>query len=245
MIGTNTLYDIKKDPQERSANRNPVAKAWLKTRLNIAMAPYRKRYEESRKGTPDHPFYYPIEAFRLSPRDSVATYDMVQFRSAIPELLKNVDPGKTWLLNTCWLQAGLVCAPARQSHSIVISAAVPSATYRIYALFECDRERYSSAEETGFRFRFSSEEPFLYPYEVYPTEDCHLHQRYYYLDLGNITVTEDVFSLEICFDSFEDGYRLIQHIKFVPSAYREREIKETIPEDTTARRERLKALGYL
>ena len=252
ILNEGLLYDLRRDPEEKRniAKEKPLIKRVVKTRYNLAMCLYRKRYENSKKETiPDLPFYFPIHNFKIVPEK---VYEKrYNTGSNIAEAL-SAEPQ---LLNVHWYRFGLFCFPARGFLlPITLSAYLPNGTYHVYVLIQSFVNISSFPEHIGFRFRFLPQATFISPKytnlikgENEFTQSINSEVFYCYVDLGEATIRENKFSVEMAFSPQNKSRFVMRHLKFVPVGGHKRELpKVEFDKDELRRKlESLRALGYV
>lgn len=250
ILNKDLLYNLRKDPGEISniAKQNSLIKLWFRARFKLAMRLYRRRYQNSkRKNHPDFPFYFPVQTFKMEPDDVIEKTNTLIFKEDIFDLSMNASPKKRWLLNKNWSQFGLTYVSAKVPiPPITLSTSLPSDTYRLYVLLEHDRKIPISPKEIGLRFRFHPQDSFVFSNQIEPIEAMGENGIHFYLDLGEVVVEENAFSVEIDFRPPDEGDYIIRHINFVPAGTNEgKTIKDFDEEEHRRKLEGLKALGYL
>jgi hypothetical protein len=215
-------------------SEKPLLAERLKEKLEKHMQPYRERFKNAaREVVPDEPFYFPINSFDIAPESAYIT------------LSGDGKPLKPWALKSHWARYGLVCMPDKgEPLPITVSTSVPDGTYDIYVLLISQSAMPDSPQSLGFKYRFSEEDSFSLPDRIEPVikgQDSSI----FYLDLGEIEVSEKEISIQFLFHSPDKNPYEIRHIKFVPDKCKNKTIEYDSEEEIKEKIDRLKSLGYL
>jgi len=92
-------------------------------------------------------------------------------------------------------------------------------------------------------FRFNQGSPLTLPYEV---ENMDARYNEFYLNLGEITVSNNSFFVELTLNRLEETPFVIRHIEFVPEGCRKSErLEEFDRNQWENKKELFRSLGYL
>jgi hypothetical protein len=244
------LYDVQKDPGEKVniARENPLIIEELQDSFKKSMQPYLEHYEAAkRKGTPDYPFYFTLNSFKISPRDALEFTNSELYNNTLVSseetLLK-----KPYLLRSCSgpRDCGILINPNADSYPVLtLESHLPNGTYHIFILLESLHDTSPFPELfLDFHFRFNKLKPFSSPYRV--NFERNYGRSYCYLDLGEIRVNKELFSVEFKPKPLYTKFYVLRYIKFVPKGCKEsEEVEELDNEEFRKEKERLKSLGYL
>jgi arylsulfatase A-like enzyme len=148
------LADVRRDPGETRdlSASEPALLARMRARHAELLEPHRRRAAEAvRAGAPAYPFYYPMQAFSISPAPAVAQPGPENPRPEAP-------PDAPWVLRYDWEDPILYRSAGGGPASVDLSAPLPEGDYRASALIECSDSRIAAAE--AFEFRLSSSAAF-------------------------------------------------------------------------------------
>ena len=230
-VGQRSIDD---QPVDNSAKKEEM-KNMFKARTDKLI----ERYRGAVKTNVDHPFYVPVANFELAPQDII---DQRQ-----DNLVSEVPPGKDWLLDRGYNDENLTPVPAGYRRPLAMSAKLPDDTYRVYLLAGSKKGIDRSAENMGFTYRFISSGRFKHPGgKEFVRKDTEKGTRFYYLDLGKVTVKDNKFFLEINIQ--KDAAYSVYHVKFVPSSVRPdapKASRDAQNEEFNRKRKELRSLGYL
>jgi hypothetical protein len=236
------FYDLKKDPDEKEniIDRVPELAEMMASKYNEIMGPCWSRFKRSRrKDTPDFPFYYRITDFKMVTAGNIRKIDTNKHYWFCDSKISYQD---TWLVNTHYGQYGLTWFYKENLPlPITLSANLPNGTYRIYLLLEFAENIADIAGLISFRFNQGS--PLTLPYEV---ENMDARYNEFYLNLGEITVSNNSFFVELTLNRLEETPFVIRHIEFVPEGCRKSErLEEFDRNQWENKKELFRSLGYL
>ena len=138
---------------------------------------------------------------------------------------------------------GLFCLPARgKPETITVSIKMPDGKYRASVLVEDLGEIKGSPGDIGLEGRFPPEGEFSAPRAVKKAPGA----RYCYLDWGDVTVKDELFSIDLSVRSGSSLPFFLHHIRFDPDEDSDGDKLPPPDEDELReRREGLRSLGYL
>lgn len=148
------LADVRRDPGETRdlSASEPALLARMRARHAELMEPHRRRAAGAvRAGAPAYPFYYPMQAFSISPAPAVVREGPGNPRPEAPA-------DASWVLRYDWEDPVLYRAAGAGPAVLGLSAPLPDGDYRASALIECSGSRIAAAK--AFEFRLSSSAAF-------------------------------------------------------------------------------------
>ncbi len=241
------LYDLTEDPDQTQdiAGEQPETKNRLQALFRDRMAPYQERYNQAlRTEPPDFPFYTLIHEFVIEPENAFETCSLPQ--TGISPLIKKAAPRKPWLLNTTPSNAGLFSLPGidRLPELTISMWSLPDGIYRVSILLQTEDSHSPSRLAEHFRItdkQTPGEELFL---QCHPVEGH--GAGWYYLDLGNIRITDRIFKLTLNVEPDGDRPIAIRHLRFIPEGLAgEIPGSELSEEKRRKTRKSIETLGYL
>ncbi len=233
------LFDLKSDPGEDTnlIDKEPELRRKMRKLHQQSLAPYKERYKNAvRKCPPEYIFYFSIDDFRITPEsayEKLAAWD--ESAAKMP-----------WVLIRNKKNFGLYrLSDKGQTVPLTINSEFLDGTYDISILMESTGEIVVPPADFGFKFRYGDQSAFQEPLSIELFKKS--GENYlYYLELGEMTVKDNTFSLEFDFSPQDSKPYVIRHVKFVPEKVRAYE-KETASNDDEVeiRLKNLKALGYI
>ncbi len=236
------LFDLQADPDETAdlAERDPRTAATLAERRRLSLEPFRRRFESARRKTPpDYAFYLLPEMFSITPEGSYAVSDKWRRTRTV---LEKEAPTKPWLLHREMIHGGLFRIPKNGAATpLRMTVAVPSGDYRVSLLLDTPENPPDNPGAIGLRYRFDPSGDYLLPAGIEPFGRG--ERPYFYLDLGETSVRDDRFRVEIDFAPPGDEPYIIRHVKFVPAGAAESG-GQNAAREAEERKQALKKLGY-
>ncbi len=244
MFDRDLFFDLRNDPDELNniADFQPPAfKEELRRAYERFMEPHRERYREAvRKVPPSEPFYFPVNAFEITPESG---YRVSASRNLLERILDGPPPAEPWQLSTSGRWGYLVLRPGEEAPpNLRLAAPLIDGDYLVSILISLLEGHPFPSEGRGFRIRTGSDGLFRSPVTVSPLSVEDDNDTLYYLDYGPVRVREEHFTIELDFQPPPGAGLMIHHLKFsaspgpVPVPKDEAELREMI--------ESLKELGY-
>ena len=243
MIRQNALFNVLSDPDEKIdlASALPELGEELAGKYQRFMKPFKERYEAARRtAAPDYPFFLPLREFAISPRELFGICDVAKSPLVA---MKEISQGKAWIVNKTMHTGGLFCLPDRGvPKPVTLSIHMPDGIYLASVLVENLGKVSNNPGDVGLENRFDPAGKFLSPQAVKPAPGV----RYSYLDWGEVTVKNELFSVELSVRPVSRTPVFLHHIRFeaVDSGGKE---KPAAPDadELKDRREGLRSLGYM
>ncbi len=244
MFDRELFFDLRNDPGELNniaSSRSSAFKEKLRRDYDRFMEPHRKRYREAvRQVPPSEPFYFPVNAFEITPESG---YRASASRNLLDRILEGPPPPEPWQLSTSGRWGYLVLRPGEEAApNLRLSSPLINGEYLVSILISPLEDTPFPSEGKGLRVRPGSQGPFRSPVTLSPLSVGDDNGPSYYLDYGPVAVREDYFTIEFDFQPPPGTALMIHHLKFTaspgpaPVPKDEADLKEMI--------ESLKELGY-
>ncbi len=231
LIREESLFDLQADPKQEDniiADQPEVAARLAAFLEGIRSTPLPSARREE---PPEFPFYFTFDHFNLYPPESVEDVE-----KPFPD---RDSPGKSWLLTGC--NGTLVRSPDEEATSLNLSVSLPDGSYRVLLMLETPGRVSLDPVELGLRFRFASEGDFIIPESLEFFGNSPRGIPRYYIELGDTSITGEIFSVEIDHQPRDEEYHYFRHIKFIPENIRQPVVHRWEDDITLA----LKMIGYL